>query len=103
MSQSSLVMPAFVLITTGHFSNSARFCGNDKILQLGSKFRDPRKTVGPSDIEQHGNNCRQATAAYVTNRVQLTSLQVVELTAQVSDSAAILLHIKHTTAMVPDY
>ena len=43
------ISPAIVLIT-GHFSNSARFCGNDKILQLGSKFRDPRKTVGPSEI-----------------------------------------------------
>jgi len=30
MSQSSLITPTVVLIT-GHFSNSARFCGNNKI------------------------------------------------------------------------
>jgi len=34
---------------TGHFSNSAKFCGTVKILRLGSKFRSSWKTVGPTD------------------------------------------------------
>jgi len=41
------------IIITGHFSNSAemlKFRGKGQIPRLGSKFRSPRKTVGPTDI-----------------------------------------------------
>jgi len=48
MSQSSLFTPTIVLIT-GHFSNSAKFCGKGQITRLGSKFRGPRKTMGPNN------------------------------------------------------
>jgi len=52
MSQSSLITPTIVLIT-GHFSNSTKFHFNVEIprqmAKLGSKFRGPRKTVGPID------------------------------------------------------
>ena len=40
------ISPTIVLITN-NFSHSVKFCGNDKISWLGSKFRGPRKTVGP--------------------------------------------------------
>jgi len=43
------ISPTIVLIN-GHFSNSAKFRGNDRIPRLGSKFRGTQKTVGPSYI-----------------------------------------------------
>jgi len=44
-----------IVLIIGHFLTSVKFRGNIKILrkranlQLGSEFRDSRKTVGPSN------------------------------------------------------
>ena len=43
-----------MMLIIGHFSNSTavlKFRAKGQILQLGSKFRGPRKTVGPSDVK----------------------------------------------------
>ena len=48
-----------IVLIIGHFANFGKipwnsvetsiFCGKGQILQLVSKFRDPQKTVGPTD------------------------------------------------------
>jgi len=52
-------MKPMIILSISHFSVSAKFCENSMeiskfrgiglIPQLGSKFYNPRKTVGPND------------------------------------------------------
>jgi len=45
----------------------SKFCGKKQIPRLGSKFRGPRKPVGPTDQSHPHNGSATIEASYVNN------------------------------------